>query len=253
MINVFRKIRKKLADDNKPLKYARYAIGEIVLVMIGILLALQVNNWNEDRKERIIEQEVYNNLLTDINKDRITLKERMTLSKNETNALYDLVHNAYTTQKTSEDYINLLSHVLWNADNFILQDKTFDELVNSGKLAILKDKSLKNRILEYYKSYDIAATHIAELNQTSIDMLSIASEIEPSIKYMGLKGLYDEDYMFISSDWDYINDPTSKGFRLLEQAAGYYFFKNQFLMDYFKKQDSLARELVPSIHFKIAK
>jgi hypothetical protein len=41
MINFFSKIRKKLADDNKPLKYARYAIGEIVLVMIGILLALQ--------------------------------------------------------------------------------------------------------------------------------------------------------------------------------------------------------------------
>jgi hypothetical protein len=53
MINFFRKIRKQLADDNKPLKYARYAIGEIVLVMIGILLALQVNNWNEDRIKKI--------------------------------------------------------------------------------------------------------------------------------------------------------------------------------------------------------
>ncbi len=47
MINFFRKIRKKLADDNKPLKYARYAIGEIVLVVIGILIALQINNWND--------------------------------------------------------------------------------------------------------------------------------------------------------------------------------------------------------------
>ena len=55
MIGFFRKIRKKFADDNKPLKYARYAVGEIVLVMIGILLALQVNNWNEARKERKLE------------------------------------------------------------------------------------------------------------------------------------------------------------------------------------------------------
>jgi hypothetical protein len=47
MINFFRKIRKELADDNKPLKYARYAIGEIVLVVIGILIALSINNWNE--------------------------------------------------------------------------------------------------------------------------------------------------------------------------------------------------------------
>ena len=50
MIPFFRKIRKTLADDNKPLKYFRYAIGEIVLVVIGILIALQINNWNENRK-----------------------------------------------------------------------------------------------------------------------------------------------------------------------------------------------------------
>ena len=49
MINFFRRIRKKMADDNKPLKYLKYAIGEIVLVVIGILIALSINNWNETR------------------------------------------------------------------------------------------------------------------------------------------------------------------------------------------------------------
>ena len=53
MINFFRKTRKKLADDNKPLKYMRYAIGEIVLVVIGILIALSINTWNEQRKNKI--------------------------------------------------------------------------------------------------------------------------------------------------------------------------------------------------------
>ena len=57
MINFFRKIRKQLADDNKPLKYMRYAIGEIVLVVIGILIALSINNWNEYNKERTKEKE----------------------------------------------------------------------------------------------------------------------------------------------------------------------------------------------------
>jgi hypothetical protein len=50
MINFFRKTRKELANDNKPMKYMRYAIGEILLVVIGILIALQINNWNEGRK-----------------------------------------------------------------------------------------------------------------------------------------------------------------------------------------------------------
>jgi len=69
MINFFSKIRKKLADDNKPLKYMRYAIGEIVLVMVGILLALQVNNWNEGQKERLLENEILTDLLIDLKKD----------------------------------------------------------------------------------------------------------------------------------------------------------------------------------------
>jgi hypothetical protein len=58
MIGFFRRIRKKLADDNQFLKYSRYAVGEIVLVMIGILLALQVNNWNEERKTRQKERKI---------------------------------------------------------------------------------------------------------------------------------------------------------------------------------------------------
>jgi hypothetical protein len=71
MIPFFRKIRKTLADDNKPLKYLRYAIGEIVLVVIGILIALQVNNWNELRKTnnenigliKVLESELESNIL----------------------------------------------------------------------------------------------------------------------------------------------------------------------------------------------
>ncbi|MCJ7468017.1 MAG: DUF6090 family protein [Maribacter sp.] len=252
MIKFFRKIRFDLMEKNKTGKYLKYAFGEIVLVVIGILIALQINNWNEERKERILEREIYENLLTDIQEDLITLKERTALSMSETKALYDFVHNAYNIQKTSQDYINLLSPVLWNADNFILQDKTFDELVNSGKLGIIKDKSLKNEILAYYKSYEIAATHIAELNQTSITFLGRTAEYTTTIKYDGSKGLFDQDYMFKSSDWDYINDPNSLGFRMLEEAAAYYFFKNQFFMDYFKKQDSLAKELVVSIEHKLA-
>jgi len=70
MIPVFRKIRKKMADDNRPIKYARYAIGEILLVVIGILIALQINTWNEERKAKIYEytlkKEIYNSLLEDI-------------------------------------------------------------------------------------------------------------------------------------------------------------------------------------------
>jgi hypothetical protein len=53
MLPFFRKIRKKMADDNKPLKYFRYAIGEIVLVVIGILIALSINNQNQKNNSQL--------------------------------------------------------------------------------------------------------------------------------------------------------------------------------------------------------
>lgn len=70
MISFFRKIRQKLLSQNQVTRYLAYAIGEIFLVMIGILLALQVNNWNEERilantqtkQLRLIRQEMSNNL-----------------------------------------------------------------------------------------------------------------------------------------------------------------------------------------------
>ena len=77
MINFFRKKRKSLADDNKALKYTRYAIGEIVLVVIGILIALQINNWNEKRlkQEQLIS--VYERTLIDIDNDIQELSARL--------------------------------------------------------------------------------------------------------------------------------------------------------------------------------
>ncbi len=57
MIKIFRRIRFDLMEKNKTGKYLKYAIGEIVLVVIGILIALQINNWNETRKDRKLEKE----------------------------------------------------------------------------------------------------------------------------------------------------------------------------------------------------
>ncbi len=66
MIKLFRKIRQRLLTENKFSKYLLYAIGEIFLVVIGILIALQINNHNETRKEKALERELINLLITDL-------------------------------------------------------------------------------------------------------------------------------------------------------------------------------------------
>jgi Family of unknown function (DUF6090) len=67
MINFFRKTRKQMADKNKPLKYLKYAIGEIALVVIGILIALSINNWNEERNNKKVELKILQELYSVLN------------------------------------------------------------------------------------------------------------------------------------------------------------------------------------------
>ena len=69
MIKFFRRIRQRLLSENKFSKYLIYAIGEIILVVIGILIALQINNWNEERKESAIIKTYLKSMLVDLKND----------------------------------------------------------------------------------------------------------------------------------------------------------------------------------------
>ncbi len=106
MIPFFRKIRKKMADDNKPLKYMRYAIGEIVLVVIGILIALSINNWNENRKAIIIEKDLYKRTLITLDHEQASLVELLT-DFNKTLYAYNHIYNE-TQGKVSRDTVNAI-------------------------------------------------------------------------------------------------------------------------------------------------
>ena len=79
MIKFFRKIRQNLLMKNKTGKYFKYAIGEIVLVVIGILIALQINNWNEQRKDNIKEQAMLKRLEKEFISNREQLLDKIQL------------------------------------------------------------------------------------------------------------------------------------------------------------------------------
>ncbi|MCZ4408203.1 DUF6090 family protein [Cryomorphaceae bacterium 1068] len=134
--------------ENRASKYLLYAIGEIVLVVIGILIALQINNWNEQRKERGREVEFLKGLKTDLLADRASLEsviENRTAKVKSCIALQGSIQLETYTQVFSAD--SMISTVLGWVE-YVPQTNTFDELVNSGNLGIIKNDSIKNRLLK---------------------------------------------------------------------------------------------------------
>ena len=94
MIKFFRNIRKNLLNEGKTSKYFKYAIGEIVLVVIGILIALQINNWNESRKNSIFERKVISELSVDVNQDIQEMKnalDSINLSQRSSHLIIDFM------------------------------------------------------------------------------------------------------------------------------------------------------------------
>jgi hypothetical protein len=140
MIKIFRSIRQNLLSQGKKVSYFKYAFGEIILVMVGILLALQVSNWNQDRKDRISERKILKN----INRDFIQNKESFDTVKvvNYKNlaAMDSIVEMLQEGEITIEKYIkynNLIRGITYNA-----YSSTVDAVINSNSLELIQDDEL---------------------------------------------------------------------------------------------------------------
>jgi len=153
MIHFFRRIRKKLADDNKPLKYMRYAIGEIVLVVIGILIALSINNWNEERKQNIAEKEFINGIKIDLAQDKDYIKSIIKLSDNRKEAYLFLnqeLVNLYDTNRYHLD--SLLSEYFIPQGTFYPISGTFQAAISGNEITKFKNKSFSNSVTKLYNT-----------------------------------------------------------------------------------------------------
>ncbi len=149
MINFFRKIRRRFFS-NKASSYLLYAIGEIVLVMIGILLALQVNNWNEERKRnkqfKTILKTVRADLVTDTLRAGYVIKFYDSINKYSTK----VINNEYDKNSISECLLCRSLTTLYQP--FTVQDKGYNMLKNFEEFEINNKDSLQTNILQFYKS-----------------------------------------------------------------------------------------------------
>ena len=154
MIPFFRKIRKTLADDNKPIKYLRYAIGEIVLVVIGILIALQINNWNENRKNKVFEKEILTQIQENLKNDKLALEEIVTNFSKAVKSSEKIL-NSEVSQKT-QDSINIWLGAIIQFDRFQPLTNAYEVLKSNG-LDKISNKKLRFLLGRYY---DDEASHM---------------------------------------------------------------------------------------------
>ena len=153
MIKFFRKIRQQLLTENKFSKYLLYAIGEIVLVVIGILIALQINNSNEDRKLRNQELHYLQNLKTDLNLNISELDKYISVRNSRIeSANYVLEHFEGKPLTDLNDFaLHTTNIYVWQ--KFSQHDNTFQELIYSGKLALISNDTIKNELLNLQALY----------------------------------------------------------------------------------------------------
>ncbi|MEM6516345.1 MAG: DUF6090 family protein [Bacteroidota bacterium] len=162
MIKLFRKIRYNLMEKGKTSKYLKYAIGEIVLVMIGILLALQVNNWNTERLNKQTEHDYYCQLVVDFESDKAELLERLKAADQRKQSAKQLLLDLDAQTKTKEELLTSFFFVQ-RSDAFIPSKATITDLTSSGKLSLIRDKTLRTQLLSFYEYQDIK-TNIAQGN-----------------------------------------------------------------------------------------
>ena len=153
MIKFFRHIRKDLLEKNKTGKYLKYAIGEIILVVIGILIALQLNITREKKDLRKIELVHLNNILQDLNKEVKGLDWMITFKKSQAKASDTL--RDYIDGKRQDDLVsfnqNQFKAFIWRV--YHPNNNSFSELKSSGQLSLINSNDIRQHLLNLDAKY----------------------------------------------------------------------------------------------------
>jgi len=154
MIKLFRHIGQNLLMENKTSKYFKYAIGEIILVVIGILIALQINNWNEAKKSREKERQVLTSIISDLDYTLIDLDRVIDTSTNNIKRTISSIYTIIDVLETNQSYHDSLAYNFRavNAyDNIDFKTSGYQSLVSIGT-DLVQDPKLRPAIGKFHTS-----------------------------------------------------------------------------------------------------
>ncbi|OZV66396.1 DUF6090 family protein [Winogradskyella aurantia] len=219
MIKFFRKIRQRLLSENKFSKYLFYAVGEIVLVVIGILIALQINNANTHRKEtqtlRGYLSSIKNNIASDKKQIEAIISFRDSVK----------VYSQKIVQLSKQDKILLKDFLLVIDDDYnVFYDQYleinpsgFEALKNSGYLGMIQGSKIENLINDYYLVYNIIKRQEKSLNDFIENMEVLGFEEQVFTKIINILRKPDAEEYFLSNQDKIkaiINHPSIQGANL---------------------------------------
>ncbi len=153
-MKLFQGIRQQLIQDKNVKKYLLYAIGEILLVMIGITLAFQVDNWNENREKKNAEIRTYENIREQIIGDKKTIQSQINYN-NRYMAQFEYANKIITANdRTKMDTLGIIATKLLNYSDFDREGNIYETMVNSGEILLLRNQKIINSIRWLEENYN---------------------------------------------------------------------------------------------------
>ncbi len=202
MIKFFRKIRFDLMNQNKTFKYLKYAIGEIVLVVIGILIALSINNWNDLRKDRAREKILLQDMVDNLEINIQSLKKDIE-SLNRNNRSTKIVLDALNNRNAFSDTLRIHFHqARIPKPRLSLSNISYQAIKDHG-LEIVSNKNLANDILKLNEV--IIPDFIAHNSVVNNLYIPFDNHIVQNFVFVAGEGLTPNDYESLPSDHFYIS------------------------------------------------
>lgn len=194
MINFVRKIRQNLLLEGKTRKYLKYAFGEIVLVMVGILLALQVTNWNNQRLERLRERAILKNLQIDFQNNIANLETASASFEVAYQASVDLLEIIKGDQQINPEEVEHLVDIIVNKTmSYDLITGSINEIFNTGSLNLIQDSALKKQISNWSFYYSDTEDDIVIYRDYLFSFLVPSLTDKVRMRNMSVPDFFEED------------------------------------------------------------
>ena len=250
MIKFFRKIRQRLLSENKFSKYLIYAIGEIILVVIGILIALGINNWNQkligDKKELDLLKNLSEDLSLNISMIK-KLGDEYALKEKECMEGMKILKNASSIQMILE--ADSLIDTSWEV--FSVNRNTYDEMLNTGTFYTLKNKKLQEAIRTHFIEANTYVKDFQEINRNGQDIAHNNEELY--IIELLEDRMNDKDFNIKGLDTTWITNQNSLQYLAFYKQGKYFTFTNKIRKEMIANFIDSCKELSEKIETELKK